>query len=121
MYAIFVTLNVQPEKIEAFEQASLGDALGSCGNEPECFRFDILKDPAITGRYYLYEVYLNADSLEKHRATPHFQKWWGTVEAWFTEDLAKIEMDTIFPTDSGWEAQKPHLLLGAPAASDPGE
>ena len=110
MYAIFVTLNVQLDKISEFEDVSLGDAQGSTRDEPECFRFDILKDPAVPGRYYLYEVYLNAESLDKHQQTPHFQKWWSTVEEWFETDLEKIDMQTIFPSDAGWEAQKPHLL-----------
>ena len=79
MYAIFVTLNVRHDKIAEFEEVSLGDAQGSTRDEPECFRFDILKDPTVAGRYYLYEVYLNAESLDKQRETPHFQKWWSTV------------------------------------------
>ena len=32
------------------------------------------------------------------------------IEDWFTEDLAKIDMETVFPSNEGWEAQKPHLL-----------
>jgi len=110
MYAIFVTLNVRKDKLEEFEAASLLDAQGSTRDEPECFRFDILKDPQVEGRYYLYEVYLNADSLDKHRETPHFQQWWALVEEWFETDLAKIDMETIFPSDAGWEAQKPHVV-----------
>jgi len=109
MYAIFVTLNVRTDKIEEFEAASLGDAQGSTRDEPECFRFDILRDPAVRGRYHLFEVYLNSDSLEKHRATPHFQKWFSTVENWFTSDLERIEMETVFPSDDGWRAQQPHI------------
>ena len=45
MYAIFVTLNVQQDKIAEFEEGSLGDTQGSTRDEPECFRFDILRDP----------------------------------------------------------------------------
>ena len=40
----------------------------------------------------------------------YFEMINGTVEDWFEEDLAKIEMETVFPSDEGWEAQKPHLL-----------
>ncbi len=110
MYAIFVTINVRTDKIEEFEAASLGDAQGSTRDEPECFRFDILKDPAIPGRYYLYEVYLNAESLDKHREMPHFKLWFETVKDWFETDLEKLELETVFPSNEGWEAQKPHLL-----------
>ena len=110
MYAIFVTVNVKTDKIEEFEKASLGDAQGSTRDELECFRFDILRDAAVPGRYYLYEVYLNRDSLEKHRATPHFQKWLSTVGDWFEADLERIEMETVFPSDDGWGLQKPHIV-----------
>ena len=110
MHAIFVTLNVQTDKIAEFEEVSLGDGQGSTRDEPECFRFDIMRDPQIPGRYYLYEVYLNEASLEKHRETPHFKKWWATVEEWLETDLEKIDMETIFPSDAGWQTQKPHTV-----------
>ena len=80
MYAIFVTINVKPESIEAFADASLGDGQGSTRDEAGCFRFDILKNPNVVGRFHLYEVYLNEDAFDTHRTTPHFQKWWATVE-----------------------------------------
>ena len=49
------------------------------------------------------------DSLDKHRATEHFQKWWATVEDMLDGDPERIEMDSVFPSDAGWEAQKPGL------------
>jgi len=110
MYAIFVTINVKPGSIEAFADASLGDGQGSTRDEVGCFRFDILKDPNVEGRFYLYEVYLNQDSFDKHRATPHFQKWWATVENMLDGELEKVEMETVFPSDAGWQAQKTGLL-----------
>ena len=109
MYAIFVTLNVRTDRIVEFETASLRDAQGSTRDEPECFRFDIMRDPSVPGRYHLFEVYLDRDSHSKHRTTPHFQTWFSTVEEWFITDPERIEMETVFPSDEGWTAQKPHI------------
>ena len=57
MFAIFVTINIKPEHVDAFIEASVGDAEGSTRDEPGCFRFDMLQDPETPTRFYLYEVY----------------------------------------------------------------
>ena len=64
MYSIFVTIDVKPEHVEEFTQASFGDARGSVRDEPGCFRFDINQDQEIPGRFYLYE------SLPRRRGVP---------------------------------------------------
>ena len=41
---------------------------------------------------------------------PHFLKWMDTVRSFFDGDIQKVEMKTLFPSDDGWEKQKPALL-----------
>ena len=110
MYAIFVTINVKPEHVEAFTQASFGDSQGSVRDEPGCFRFDINQDPEIPTRLYLYEVYRDEAAFQAHLEAPHFKKWLSTVETMFDGDRERVVMKTVFPSDEGWEAQKPGLL-----------
>ena len=41
--------------------------------------------------------------------TPHFKRWWETVER-MLDDSSSVKMQTVFPSDVGWEKQKPGLL-----------
>jgi quinol monooxygenase YgiN len=51
------------------------DAVGS-RQEPGCSRFDVLRDPEQSNKFYFYEVYQNEAAIEAHRATPHFKVFW---------------------------------------------
>jgi autoinducer 2-degrading protein len=110
MYAIFVTINIKPGCAEEFTEASFGDAQGSVRDESGCFRFDILKDAENPNRFYLYEVYRDEAAFQAHLETPHFKKWRATVEEMFDGEFEKVVMQTAFPSDPGWELQKPALL-----------
>mgnify|MGYP002857429209 CR=1 FL=1 len=110
MFAIFVTIDVKSEFREPFIEASYGDAKGSVGKEPGCFRFDILQDETNPDRFYLYEVYLNEKAFRAHQTYAHYATWRSTVEDWFDGTPRLIRMGTMFPSEDGWRAQKPHLL-----------
>lgn len=110
MYSIFVTINVKPEHIEAFKKASLGDSKGSVRDEPGCFRFDIHQDKGISSRFYLHEVYRDKDAFNAHLETPHFLLWKKTVASFFDGEPSKFDMQTVFPSNEGWEKQKLALL-----------
>ena len=110
MYSIFVTIDVKPEHVEEFTQASFGDARGSVRDEPGCFRFDINQDQEIPSRFYLYEVYRDAEAFEPNLAAPHLQEWIGNVKPMFAGEMEKVSMNTVFPSDSGWEQQKAGLV-----------
>ena len=109
MFAIFVTINIKPGYADAFREASVGDANGSIRDEPGCFRFDMLQDGENPNRFYLYEVYKDPAAFQAHLAAPHFEKWRSEVTDMFDGRPERIEMNTVFPTDAGWERQKPAL------------
>ncbi len=111
MHAIFVTIKIKPGFAEQFREASFGDSQGSVRDEPGCFRFDILEDKTDPNKFYLYEVYEDEDAhMTAHRNAPHYKKWRETVQDWFDGDTQAIPMNTVFPSDDGWRAQKPGLL-----------
>ena len=110
MMAIFVNIQVKAEFREQFMTASLGDGEGSVRDEPGCYRFDILQNADDANRFHLYEVYADEAAFEAHQQTPHFKKWISTVRDWFEGELEITRMSTIFPSDDGWQKQKPHLL-----------
>ena len=110
MYSIFVTINIKPENVEAFKEASLGDSQGSVRDEPGGFRFDIHQDSGIPSRFYLHEVYRDRDAFQTHLKTPHFLVWKEVVTPFFDGEPSKHDMQTVFPSDDGWEKQKAGLL-----------
>lgn len=110
MYSIFVTIDVHEVNIDAFMQASYGDAEGSVRDEPDCFRFDVHRDPSVQSRFYLYEVYSDEAAFQRHLETPHFLKWQAEVESMFISEPLIVRMESLFPSDTGWISQKPGLL-----------
>ena len=109
MISIFVTIQVKPEFMDQFVEASFSDARGAVGDEPGCFRFDILRDQSDPNRLHLYEVYADEAALEAHRQAPHYLKWRSTIDDWVDGDFQRIRCDTVFPSDEGFRRQKPHL------------
>jgi len=110
MYSIFVTINIKAEHINEFTEASFGDAQGSVRDESGCFRFDIHQDAEVPSRFHLYEVYRDEAAFNTHLETPHFLKWRNKVTPMFDGEISKVVMQTVFPSDEGFEKQKPHLL-----------
>ena len=109
MYCIFVTIQVKPGFADRFKEASLGDGQGSVRDEPNCFRFDIHQNESDPNRFHLYEVYADRAAHLAHRETPHYKKWRDTVQQWFDGEPQRVEMTTIFPSESGWRKQKPNM------------
>ena len=110
MIAIFVTIKVKPGMMEEFVEASLGDARGSVGDEPGCFRFDVLQDREDPNMAYLYEIYEDDAARETHRTMPHYLKWREAVADMVEDRYGIVEMTTAYPPTSALHAQKPHLL-----------
>ena len=110
MISIFVTIQVKPEYMDKFKAASFGDAHGAVRDEPGCYRFDILQDESDPYRIHLYEVYQDENAIEAHRNAPHYLKWRSIIDDMVEGDVQRSKMTTIFPSDEGWQQQKPHLL-----------
>ena len=110
MLAIFVTIKVKPGRMEEFVEASLADARGSVGDEPGCYRFDVLRDSEDDSLAHLYEIYEDAAARETHRTMPHFLAWRAAVADLIEGDYKIVEMSTEFPPDATLRGQKPHLM-----------
>ena len=111
MIAIFVSIRVKPGFRTRFVQATLGDARGSVGDEPGCYRFDVLEDDSDPDLVHLYEVYEDQAALDAHRKMPHYARWADEVADWRDPVAAgRVESTTVFPSDDGWRNQKAHLL-----------
>ena len=79
-FAIFVTIKLKPGMAEDFRPLIEENAEAAPRDEPDCLRFDVLTDENDPDTFFFYEVYTSAEGLEKHRETPHYQKYMAAAE-----------------------------------------
>lgn len=107
MIAVFVSVKVNPERLDDFLKAIEEDARGSREDEPGCLRFDVLQDAADPHRYYFYEMYRDAAAQQAHRAAPHYQGWLAIREGGgLAEPPQIVSTTTVFPRDNHAQWQK---------------
>jgi autoinducer 2-degrading protein len=96
MQVTLVHVNVKPENVEDFIQASLENARGSV-KEPGNVRFDVLQMKDDPCRFILYEAYATAEDAAAHKNTPHYLKWRETVAPWMAEPRQGVTYQGLFP------------------------
>ena len=96
MIALWVKVRVKATERDRFLKAIEVDALGSEGDEPGCYRFNVLQDQKDENVYYFYEVYEDEAALEKHRAAPHYAVWRAAADA-LDGPTEPIRCKTVFP------------------------
>ena len=101
MHIIIVNIKVKPECVEAFIEATKGNARGSI-REPGVARFDFLQQQDDPTRFVLYEAYRSLDDVAKHKETAHFLKWFETVEHMMPEPRTRAFYRNCFPDDADW-------------------
>lgn len=97
-----VTLQIKPERLDAFLEAMLQNASSAVRDEPGCLRFDVVQDQEDPNRIYLYEVYRDEAALDAHRQSPHYLKWRDTVQDWYAAPAVRRLGRNVFPSDDDW-------------------
>ena len=111
MFAIFGVINVKPEHVPAFREATIRAARGTVSDEPGVVQFHILTDADTPNRFYYFEIFRDEAAAEAHWETENFQTWWAIVEGMLVEATQRIStMRTLFPSDKGLEKQKAGLV-----------
>ena len=103
MYALFVTVQIKPDKREAFLKAAFDDARGSVSNEPGCLRFDVIEDGKDPDRFHFYEVYRDKSAFEAHTKMPHLLKYREATKDLMAAPMAVQRGPTLFPPDAAWQ------------------
>lgn len=63
--------------------------------EPGNLRYDLWQDRTQSGRFFLDELYRDADAVAAHRATPHFQNYLARIG-----ELAEREAYVLDPVSA---------------------
>lgn len=101
MYIVHVQLQVKPEHVSDFIQATLENARESV-KEPGVARFDFVQDCDDPARFVLVEVFRSEDAPAAHRKTPHYNAWKDAVEPWLAEPRTRRTFHALAPGPSGW-------------------
>ena len=101
MFIIHVDIQVKPECIEAFKQATLANA-GASVREEGVARFDVLQGADDPACFRLVEVYRSPEDHGKHKRTAHYAAWAECVAAMMAEPRTGTKYRDLFPGDAGW-------------------
>ena len=101
MQVVHVHVQVKPESIEAFRQATVENARNSV-REPGIARFDLIQDASNPAHFVLVEVYRDSEAPAQHKATAHYQKWRDAVADMMAGERTSAHFRSVFPDDKGW-------------------
>ncbi len=111
MYAIFGIMNVKPEHVHAFSEATVREAQDTVRDEPGVVQFHILADADTPTRFYYFEIFRDEAAAEAHWETENFKAWHATAEGMLDGPTQRIStMRPVFPSDQGLEKQKDGLV-----------
>jgi autoinducer 2-degrading protein len=71
MNVTLVEINIKPERVNEFMDVFRANHEGSI-KEPGNLRFDVLQDPDIATRFFIYEAYQDDEAVLAHKQTPHY-------------------------------------------------
>lgn len=101
MLIVLVQIQVKPEHLEAFRQATEANARAS-RQEPGVVRFDVLQQEDDPARFVLVEVYRDAAAAVSHKEAAHYPVWRDTVAAMMAAPRTSVKYHNISPDDSNW-------------------
>src|ERR1051325_8648259 len=101
MLIVHVHVNVKPEFVEAFKQATIENASNSVREEGVA-RFDVIQQEEDPTKFILVEVYKTAEAPAAHKETAHYARWRDMVAEMLAEPRHGIKYTNIFPEDGGW-------------------
>src|SRR5438876_1803866 len=101
MLIVQVYVQVKPEFVEAFREATVANARNSV-QEAGIARFDVLQQSDDPTRFLLVEVYRTPEDTARHKETEHYKIWRDTVEEMMAEPRRSVKFTNVFPADAGW-------------------
>jgi quinol monooxygenase YgiN len=101
MLVIHIHVQVKPECVDAFKQATLANARASL-QEPGVARFDVVQQQDDPERFVFVEVYRDDDAAAAHKETTHYPVWRDAVAPMMAAPRQSVKYDKVFPEDVEW-------------------
>ena len=102
MYIVHVFVEVKPDHVQDFIEATLANASESL-KEPGISRFDVLQDQENPNCFVLNEVYRTIEDPARHKETAHYKRWKGAVAEMMGGPRSKKFYSNLFPLDEDWD------------------
>jgi autoinducer 2-degrading protein len=101
MLVMHVQVQVKPESVEAFKEATILNATESL-KEPGIARFDVVQQNDDPTSFVLVEVYRTPEAPAAHKETAHYAAWRDTVAPMMAAPRKGVFHTNVFPPDAGW-------------------
>ncbi|MDF1501176.1 MAG: antibiotic biosynthesis monooxygenase [Anaerolineales bacterium] len=101
MIAYLVSMDVKPDAIEAFKEASIINARNSL-DEPGIARFDFIQGQEDPARFMFIEVYGTEGDVLAHKETDHYKIWRETVAPMMAQPRKGVRYDVVHPEEQAW-------------------
>ncbi len=97
MLMVHVDVNVKPEFVDAFKEASIENAKSSV-QEPGVVRFDVIQNNDDPTKFVLVEIYGTNDDPARHKETDHYKNWRDAVEKMMARPRSSTKFHEVFYT-----------------------
>jgi autoinducer 2-degrading protein len=97
MNVTLVEINIKPERVDEFMDVFRANHEGSI-KEPGNLRFDVLQDPELATRFFIYEAYQNDEAVLAHKQTPHYLACVEKLDEMMSEPRKKRSFVGLLPT-----------------------
>ena len=101
MFIVHVHVQVKPELVFEFREATLENARASI-QEPGIARFDVIQQQDDLTRFVLIEVYRSTEAAAAHKETVHYAKWRDTVAGMMAQPRHSVKYIDVFPDPQDW-------------------
>jgi quinol monooxygenase YgiN len=101
MLVVHVQVQVKPEYIEAFKQATIANARESL-REAGVARFDCVQQQDDPARFVLVEAYRTPEAPLAHKETPHYQAWRDAVAHMMANPRSSTKFTNLYPEDDAF-------------------
>ena len=101
MLIVHVHVQVKPEFIDAFREATVENASDSI-KEPGIARFDVVQQVDDPARFVLVEVYRTPEATVSHKETAHYARWRDTVAPMMAVPRSSMKYANVFPPDDSF-------------------
>ncbi len=101
MLIVHVNVQVKPECIDAFREATVENAANSI-REPGIARFDVIQQTDDPARFVLVEIYRTPAAAAQHKETAHYAKWRDAVAPMMAVPRSSLKYANVFPPDEAF-------------------
>lgn len=96
MFIVHVFVQVKPDAIEEFRQATLDNAHHSV-EEPGVARFDVVQQADDPAKFVLVEVYRDEAAAAAHKQTAHYLRWRDRVAPLMAQPRTSMKFSAVYP------------------------